>query len=87
MGKSKLKITILLKVEIGCYWCFWNDEKDGDVKNTIVANYLILFGDFDFENDDNVEFESYEEEIRKDKYRNDKNYKSFKSRGIDKDKI
>ncbi len=90
---------------------FRNDEKDGDVKNTTVANYLILSGNFDSknidekisyelvcvpydidkelnDNDDNIEFESYEEEIRKGKYRDmTKIYKSFELRGIDKDKI
>lgn len=39
-------------------------------------------------NDDNIEFESYEKEIKKGKYRDmTKIYKSFKLRGIDKDKI
>lgn len=90
---------------------FRNYEKDGDVKNTTVANYLILSGNFDSknidekisyelvcvpydidkelnDNDDNIEFESYEEEIRKGKYRDmTKIYKSFELRGIDKDKI
>lgn len=90
---------------------FRNDEKDGDVKNTTVANYLILSGNFNSknidekisyelvcvpydidmelnDNDDNIEFESYEEEIRKGKYRDmAKIYKSFELRGIDKDKI
>lgn len=90
---------------------FRNDEKDGDVKNTTVANYLILSGNFDSKNidekisyelvcvpydidkelngnDDNIEFESYEEEIRKGKYRDmTKIYKSFELRDIDKDKI
>ena len=90
---------------------FRNDEKHGDVKNTTVANYLILSGNFDSknidekisyelvcvpydidkelnDNDDNIEFESYEEEIRKGKYRDmTKIYKSFELRGIDKDKI
>lgn len=90
---------------------FRNDEKDGNVKNTTVANYLILSGNFGsknidekisyelvcvpydidkelYENDDNIEFESYIEEIRKGKYRDmTKIYKSFELRGIDKDKI
>lgn len=90
---------------------FRNDEKDGDVKNTTVANYLILSGNFDSknidekisyelvcipydidkelnDNDDNIEFESYEEEIRKGKYRDmTKIYKSFELRDIDKNKI
>lgn len=90
---------------------FRNDEKDGDVKNTTVANYLILSGNFDSKNinekisyelvfvpynidkelnanDDNIEFESYEEEIKNGKYRDmTKIYKSFELRGIDKDKI
>ena len=39
-------------------------------------------------NDDNIEFESYEEEIKNGKYRDmTKIYKSFELRGIDKDKI
>ena len=90
---------------------FRNDLKDGNVKNTTVANYLILKGnygsknineqvsyelvnvpyDIDKEleaNVDNIEFSSYEEEIRKGKYRDmDKVYKSFEIRGIDKNKI
>ena len=90
---------------------FRNYEKDGDVKNTTVANYLILSGNFDSkninekisyelvcvpydidkelnDNDDNIEFESYEGELRKGKYRDmTKIYKSFELRGIDKDKI
>lgn len=90
---------------------FRDDEKDGDVKNTTVANYLILSGNFNSknidekisyelvcvpydidmelsDNDDNIEFESYEEEIRKGKYRDmAKIYESFELRGIDKDKI
>ena len=90
---------------------FRNDEKDGDVKNTTVVNYLILSGNFNSKNidekisyelvcvpydidkelnanDDNIEFESYEEEIKNGKYRDmTKIYKSFELRGIDKDKI
>lgn len=90
---------------------FRNDEKDGNVKNTTAANYLILSGNFDSknlnerisyelvcvpydidkelkDNDDNIEFESYEEEIRKGKYRNmTKIYDSFELRGINKDII
>lgn len=39
-------------------------------------------------NTDNIEFDSYQEEIRKGKYRDmQKIYKSFEIRGIDKDKI
>lgn len=90
---------------------FRNDEKDGDVKNTTVANYLILSGNFDSknidekisyelvsvpydidkelnDNNDNIEFESYKEEIKEGKYRDmTKIYNSFELRGIDKDKI
>lgn len=29
---------------------FRNNQKDGDVKNTTVANYLILSGNFDSKN-------------------------------------
>ena len=90
---------------------FRNDEKDGNVKNTTVANYLIISGNFDSknidekisyelvsvpydidkelnDNTDNIEFESYKEEIEKGKYRDmTKIYNSFELRGIDKDKI
>ena len=90
---------------------FRNDEKDGNVKNTTVANYLILSGvynskeidnkisyelvsvPYDIEkelnsNSDNIELESYQEEIRNGKYRDMKKiYDSFEMRGIDKDKI
>ena len=90
---------------------FRNREKDGNVKNTTVANYLILSGNFNsknidekfsFElvsvpydinkeldaNENNIEFTSYEEELRKGKYRDmRKIYKSFKLRGIDENKI
>jgi len=90
---------------------FRNDEKDGNVKNTTVANYLIISGNFDSKNidekisyelvsvpydidkelnknNDNIEFESYKEEIKKGKYRDmTKIYNSFELRGIDKDKI
>lgn len=90
---------------------FRNDEKDGNVKNTTVANYLIISGNFDSkniderisyelvsvpydidkelnDNNDNIEFESYKEEIKKGKYRDmTKIYNSFELRGIDKDKI
>ena len=90
---------------------FRNSEKDGNVKNTTVANYLILTGNFNSKNidekisyelisvpynidkelhanTDNIELESYEEEIRYGKYRDMKKiYDSFEVRGIDKDKI
>lgn len=90
---------------------FRNDEKDGDVKNTTVANYLILSGIYDSTNindkisyelvsvpydidkelncnNDNIELESYQEEIRNGKYRDMKKiYDSFEMRGIDKNKI
>lgn len=90
---------------------FRNDEKDGNIKNTTIANYLILSGNFNSKNidekisyelacvpydidkelkcnTDNIEFESYENEIKKGKYRDmTKIYKSFELRGIDKDKI
>lgn len=90
---------------------FRNDEKDGDIKNTTVANYLILSGIYDStninnkisyelvsipydidkelnDNSDNIELDSYQEEIRNGKYRDMKKiYDSFKMRGIDKDKI
>ena len=40
------------------------------------------------ENEDNIEMESYEEELRSGKYRNmEKIYKSFELRGIETDKI
>lgn len=85
---------------------FRNDLKDGNVRNTTVANYLVLTGalnkkendkfsyelvsipyDIDKElssNNDNIEFDSYKEELKNGKYR-DMNviYDSFKIRGID----
>lgn len=90
---------------------FRNDEKDGNVKNTTVANYLVISGNIDsknidekisyelisipydidkelIDNEDNIELESYTEEIRNGKYRNMETiYKSFELRGIDKDII
>lgn len=90
---------------------FRNDEKDGNVNNTTVANYLILSGvynskeidnkisyelvsvPYDIEkelnsNSDNIELESYQEEIRNGKYRDmNKIYDSFEARGIDKNQI
>jgi len=90
---------------------FRNEEKDGNIKNTTVANYLILSGIYNSkdidnkisyelvsvpyniekelnDNSDNIEFDSYQEEIRKGKYRDMKKiYDSFQMRGIDKDKI
>ncbi len=90
---------------------FRNDEKDGNVKNTTLANYLIISGNlnsmnyndsisyefvnipYNLENElknntDNIEFDSYKEEILNGKYRDmQKIYKSFDARGIDKDKI
>lgn len=90
---------------------FRNDEKDGNVKNTTVANYLIISGNFDSknidekisyelvsvpydmdkelnDNNDNIEFESYKEEIKKGKYRDiTKIYNIFELKSIDKDKI
>ena len=90
---------------------FRNDDKDGNVKNTTVANYLIISGllnsndinepisyelvnvsyDIDKElsdNSDNIEFDSYSEELKKGKYRDmTKIYNSFEAIGIDKDKI
>lgn len=90
---------------------FRNIQKDGNIKNTTVANYLILTGNLNSknidekisyelinlpynidkelaDNIDNIEMESYEEEIRNGKYRDmQKIYKSFEIRGIDKDKI
>ena len=37
---------------------FRNDAKDGDVRNTTVANYLILSGDFDSKNiDEKISYE------------------------------
>lgn len=90
---------------------FRNENKDGNVKNTTLANYLIITGnlnsmnyddtisyefvnvsyDIDQElkdNTDNIEIESYKEEMLNGKYRDmQKIYKSFDDRGIDKDKI
>ena len=40
------------------------------------------------DNSDNIEFDSYSEELKKGKYRDmTKIYNSFEARGIDKDKI
>lgn len=90
---------------------FRNSEKDGNVKFTTVANYLILTGNLDSRNDndpfsfeivsvpydiekeisnskDNIELESYSEELRNGKYRDmEKIYNSFVSRGINKEDI
>ena len=90
---------------------FRNEEKDGNIKNTTVANYLILSGIYNSkdidnkisyelvsvpyniekelnDNSDNIEFDSYQEEIRNGKYRDMKKiYDSFATRGIDKNKI
>lgn len=90
---------------------FRNDQKDGNVKNTTVANYLIIYGNYNSKNIDekisyelvsipydiekelasnidNIEMSSYEEEIKKGKYRDmDKLYKSFEIRGIDQNEI
>ena len=90
---------------------FRNPSKDGNVKNTTVANYLILSGNLDSKNIDepfsfelisipydiekeiknninNVEADSYFEELRTGMYRDmEKIYNSFPSRGIDKEDI
>ena len=90
---------------------FRNDSKDGNVRNTTTANYLIISGylnsndinnSFSYEfvnipynidkeladNEDNIEFESYSDELRSGKYRDmSKIYDSFKLRGIDIDKL
>lgn len=90
---------------------FRNDEKDGNTKNTTVANYLVISGHlasknidekisyelisvpYDIskeldDNDDNIELESYTEELRNGKYRDmPKIYKILSLIGIDKDKI
>ena len=90
---------------------FRNDDKDGDVKNTTLVNYVILSGNLDSknindkisyeivclpydinkelkDNQDNIEYESYEKELTEGKYRNmTKITESFKLRGIDVEKI
>ena len=90
---------------------FRNPEKDGNTKNTTVANYLILSGNLDSRNideqfsfefvsvpydiekeisnsKDNLELDSYSEELRSGKYRDmEKIYASFASRGINKEDI
>ena len=90
---------------------FRNPSKDGNVKNTTVANYLILSGNLDSRNidetfsfelvsvpydvereinnsEDNIELDSYSEELRCGMYRDmEKIYKSFISRGINKEDI
>ena len=81
------------------------------IKNTTVANYLIISGNFDSTNmdeeisyefvsvlydiekelatnTDNIERESYEEELRCGIYRDMSSvYENFEERGIDVDKI
>ncbi len=88
-----------------------NEEKDGDVENTSVANYAILSGMYDSrdikekisyelvsvpynkvleleKNTDNIELDSYQEEIRSGKYRDmRKVYGRLERRGIDISKI
>ena len=90
---------------------FRNDDKDGDIKNTTLVNYVILSGNLDSknindkisyeivclpydinkelkDNQDNIEYESYEKELIEGKYRNmTKITESFKLRGIDVEKI
>lgn len=90
---------------------FRNKEKDGNTKNTTVANYLILSGTLDSRNidetfsfelvsvpydiekeinnsSDNIELDSYSEELRSGMYRDmNKIYDSFSSRGIRKEDI
>ena len=90
---------------------FRNKTKDGNVKNTTVANYLILSGNLNSKdinekisyelvnipynidkelskNIDNIEYESYQEEIKNGKYRDmEKINKSFEKRGINIDSI
>ncbi len=90
---------------------FRNDDKDGDIKNTTLVNYVILSGNLDSknindkisyeivclpydinkelkDNQDNIEYESYEKELTEGKYRNmTKITESFKLRGIDVEKI
>lgn len=88
-----------------------NEEKDGNVENTTVANYAILSGvyqsrdinqkisyelvsvPYDKEkelqaNTDNIELDSYQEEIRSGKYRDMKKvYGRLADRGVDIQKI
>lgn len=90
---------------------FRNDLKDGNVKNTTVANYLILKGNMNSkniddrisyelvnvpydiekelsENKDNIELETYEENLRNGLYGDmEKIYKSFELRGIKREDI
>lgn len=90
---------------------FRNDKKDGNVKNTTVANYIILKGKYNSKNtdemfsyelvnvcyninkelktnNDNIEKQSYEEEIRNGKYRDmEKIYKYYEKMGIDKNNV
>lgn len=90
---------------------FRNDDKDGDIKNTTLVNYVILSGNLDSknindkisyeivclpydinkelkDNQDNIEYESYEKELTEGKYRNmTKITESFKLREIDVEKI
>ena len=88
-----------------------NEDKDGDVGSTAVANYAILSGTYDSRdmkqqisyelvsvpydkekelraNTDNIEIDSYQEEIRSGKYRDmTKVYGRLSRRGIDVQKI
>ena len=90
---------------------FRNNLKDGNPKNTTVANYLIISGiinstnindtiSFEFvnvpyniekeleRNKDNIDLDSYKEEMLNGNYRNlETIHKSFIDRGIDIDKI
>lgn len=88
-----------------------NEEKDGNIKSTTVANYVVLTGELDstdfnnqisFElvsvpydiakekenNKDNIELDEYFREIEKGEYRYmEVINRTFKDRGVDKDKI
>ena len=86
--------------------CVRDKERDGDVRNTAVLNYLILEGElgsedweqeltyefvsipYDFEkelsmNEDNIELEGYEQELRRGWYRDmEKVYRIARARSI-----
>ena len=90
---------------------FRNPYKDGNIKNTTLANYVILHGNIDshdindnfnfefinlnydidkelLDNDNNIEKDLYEIELRDGTYRDLKKINnSLKIRGIDKEKI
>ena len=82
---------VLIFLSIANYLILSGNIDSKNINEKISYELLCVPYDIDKElnaNDDNIEFESYEKEIKKGKYRDmTKIYKSFKLRGIDKDKI